>query len=143
MPTALCHCGDAGIGELPRGNGLEVSSRSVTVLFVGDDGLGADKSSGEEGVDGDKLDGFVEDTVGKCADGELGTDKGRQLAEAETGGGAGGVEEAGAVEKVWIRMSRGGVADVDGPCSGQSTQSQHRENGDDCDGDNSAKGLNA
>ena len=106
-----------------------MSSRSVTVLFVGDGGLGADKSSGEEGVDGDKLDGFVEDGVGECTDGELGTDKGRQLAETETGGGVGGVEEAGAVEKVRVGVSRGGVADVDGPCSGQSAQSQHQEKG--------------
>ena len=44
-------------------------------------------------------------------------------------GRVGGVEEAGRVEKVRVGMSRGGVADVDGPCSGQSTQPQHRGNG--------------
>ena len=50
-PPALGECSDAGIGELPRGNELEVSSRSVTVHFVGDGGRpfpGAD----EEGIDG-------------------------------------------------------------------------------------------
>ena len=102
----------------------------MTALFVGDGGLGADKSSGEEGIDGEKLDGFVEDGIGECTDSELGTDKGRQLAETETRGGVGGVEEACAVEKVGVGVSRGGVADVNGPCSGQSAQSQH--GGEDC-----------
>ena len=58
--------------------------------------------------------------------GELGTDKGGQLPEAETRGRVGGVEEAGPVEKVRVGVSRGGVADVDRSSSGQSTQSQHR-----------------
>ena len=78
---------------------LCVSSRSVTVLFVGDGGLGAGKSSGEEGIDGDKLDGFVEDTVGECADGELGTDKERQLAEAKTRCGGETLAMAGVLQE--------------------------------------------
>ena len=45
------------------------------------------------------------------ADGKLGTDKGRQLAETETRSGVGRIGEAGAVEKVRVGVSRGGVAE--------------------------------
>ena len=38
VPAALCGCGDAGIGELPCGNRLEASSRSVSVLCVSNGG---------------------------------------------------------------------------------------------------------
>lgn len=71
----------------------------------------------------------MEDGVGKGTDGELGTDKGGQLPEAETCGRVGGVEEAGAVEKVRVGVPRGGVTDVDRASSGQSTQSEHRKKG--------------
>jgi hypothetical protein len=112
-PAALCECGDAGIGDVSSrfmGDGVEYGDCACT-----------DMSGGKEGIDGDKVDGLVEDGVGEGADGELGTDNGGQLPEAETCGGVGGVEEAGAVEKVRVGVARGGVADVDGASSGQST----------------------
>ena len=72
--------------------------------------------------------GEEEDGVGQGADGELRTDK--KKGQTETCAGVGGVVEAGPVKEARFRVgvSQGGVRDVDGPCSEQSTQSQdHRE----------------
>ena len=122
-PASLCHCGDASIGELPRGNELGVPSRSVTVLFVGevDDYFCART---RRGLMGTNSTGLWRTALGSAQMVNWGQTKD---AEAETRSGVGGVEEAGAVEKVRVGVSRGGVADVDGARSGQSTQSQHRE----------------
>lgn len=72
----------------------------------------ADEAGGEEGVDGDKNDGLLEDGVWKGADGELGTDKGRQVAEGEFGSGVRGVDEVGSVEKVRVGMAWCGETDL-------------------------------
>lgn len=81
-PATLCKCGDAGLCDLPRCGELDVFSGvnvvppSVTFL-CGGRGVGPFlRSGGEEGIDGDKVDGFVEESVGKCAYGELGRDDG-------------------------------------------------------------------
>lgn len=66
----------------------------------------ADEAGSEEGVYGDKVGGFLEYGVGKGADGELGTDKGGQVAEGEFSSGVRGVNKACAVEKVRIGVSR-------------------------------------
>jgi len=112
VSAAACECGCAGIGELSGG----VSSRVRR---------GTDAVGGEEGVDGDKVGGMVEEGKGKGAYGEEGTDKGGEVAEAGAVCGVFGVEGACAVEKVGVGVARGGEARVDRAGAGQSTEAEH------------------
>lgn len=121
VPATFCESGKTGIGELPRGEKLGVSVHRVSVgpSFVARRcGVGcrpcacADEGGGEEGVDGDKVGGLVEDGVGEGADGEVGADKDGEAAEGEPGSGVGGVDEACAVEKVGVGVAGCGVSDL-------------------------------
>lgn len=111
VPTAVCECGCAGIRELSGG--------------VWGVRRGTDAVCGEEGVDGDKVGGVVEEGKGKGADGEEGTDKGGEVAEGCVVCGVRGVEGAGAVEKEGVGVARGCEAHVERAGAGESTETEH------------------
>lgn len=73
-----CLC-EVGIGDLPRSDEPGVFFHVLVFMTSGGVGIRLpflrECAGCEKGVDGDKVDRFVEDGVGKCADGELGRDE--------------------------------------------------------------------
>lgn len=143
VPAVRCECGDAGIREMPRigeFGAFDGIKASESVVYFARGWLGevgppfpllvnvharTDEPGSEEGIDGDKVGWFVEDGAGEGAYDELGTDEGGKIADGMTCGGMVGVDAASGVDIVLIYVSGRREADVEGACSGQTTQSEH------------------